>query len=251
MEAVGLPSKEGPRLSAVREGRTLNRARTRRNRFRGSPLSWCLAVDRPTVFISMLALKLQSVHKLIPQGHLGHGQEPPARTKNAVAWARRPCITGAMRVWWAKVNNQGETRINEEHLSSALSWAGTSSAPTGIRSAASARRTWMTRLGQPSFARVKTGLFGSSESFLPLSEATVQGSDIVVPYSKAQVKDAPRVDPDGHLSHGAGRALPLLRARGPEQRHQRLRRRVCPEQHERRRWHRSGHHRARHVRAKH
>jgi uncharacterized protein (TIGR02271 family) len=54
---------------------------------------------------------------------------------------------------------------------------------------------------RPEWVTVKTGLFGSGESFVPLSEATVQGSDIHVPYSKDQVKDAPRVDDaDTHIS---------------------------------------------------
>ena len=47
---------------------------------------------------------------------------------------------------------------------------------------------------------VKTGLFGTSESFVPLSGASISGSDIVVTYDKDTVKDAPRVDADGHLT---------------------------------------------------
>jgi uncharacterized protein (TIGR02271 family) len=54
--------------------------------------------------------------------------------------------------------------------------------------------------GEPNWVTVKTGLFGTSESFVPLSGASVSGSDIVVGYDKATVKDAPRVDVDGHLS---------------------------------------------------
>ena len=53
--------------------------------------------------------------------------------------------------------------------------------------------------GQPTWVTAKTGLFGTSESFVPLEGARVDGSDIVVPYTKDQVKDAPRVDTDGHL----------------------------------------------------
>jgi uncharacterized protein (TIGR02271 family) len=50
--------------------------------------------------------------------------------------------------------------------------------------------------GEPSFVTVKTGLFGTAESFVPLQDATVTGSDIRVAYNKTEVKDAPRVDPD-------------------------------------------------------
>jgi uncharacterized protein (TIGR02271 family) len=51
----------------------------------------------------------------------------------------------------------------------------------------------------PNWVTVKTGLFGTHESFVPLEGASVRGEDLVVPYTKDQVKDAPRVDPDGHL----------------------------------------------------
>ncbi|MFC9335491.1 YsnF/AvaK domain-containing protein [Arthrobacter sp. NPDC057009] len=53
--------------------------------------------------------------------------------------------------------------------------------------------------GQPTWVTARTGLFGTSESFIPLEGARLEGDDIVVPYSKNQVKDAPRVDADGHL----------------------------------------------------
>jgi uncharacterized protein (TIGR02271 family) len=54
--------------------------------------------------------------------------------------------------------------------------------------------------GQPSWITVKTGLFGTSESFVPLENANVQGDDVAVSYDKDKIKDAPRVDPDGSLS---------------------------------------------------
>jgi len=54
--------------------------------------------------------------------------------------------------------------------------------------------------GDPSWITVKTGLFGTSESFVPLQNAVAQGDDVAVGYDKDKVKDAPRVDPDGSLS---------------------------------------------------
>ena len=54
--------------------------------------------------------------------------------------------------------------------------------------------------GEPSFVTVKTGLFGTAESFVPLQDATVTGGDVRVRYSKDEVKDAPRVDPDGRIT---------------------------------------------------
>jgi len=53
--------------------------------------------------------------------------------------------------------------------------------------------------GQPSWVTVRTGLFGMSESFVPLEGARIEGNDIVVPYDKNQVKDAPRIDADRPL----------------------------------------------------
>jgi uncharacterized protein (TIGR02271 family) len=55
--------------------------------------------------------------------------------------------------------------------------------------------------GQPAWVTVKTGLFGMSESFVPLADATTAGSDIRVSCDKATVKDAPRIDDqDGRIS---------------------------------------------------
>jgi uncharacterized protein (TIGR02271 family) len=52
----------------------------------------------------------------------------------------------------------------------------------------------------PNWVTVKTGLFGTSETFVPLDRATVRGDEVHVPYTKDQVKDAPRIDVDQHLS---------------------------------------------------
>jgi uncharacterized protein (TIGR02271 family) len=53
--------------------------------------------------------------------------------------------------------------------------------------------------GEPTWVTVKTGLFGTHESFVPVDGARAEGDDLVVPYTKDHVKDAPRVDTDGHL----------------------------------------------------
>ncbi|MBT2514990.1 PRC-barrel domain-containing protein [Arthrobacter sp. ISL-30] len=52
---------------------------------------------------------------------------------------------------------------------------------------------------EPSWVTVKTGLFGTRESFVPLEGARMEGDDLVVAYTKEQVKEAPSVDPEGHL----------------------------------------------------
>ena len=55
--------------------------------------------------------------------------------------------------------------------------------------------------GAPEWATTKTGLFGSSETFVPLAGAQVSAEQLTVPYDKETVKGAPNVDPDnGHLS---------------------------------------------------
>ena len=55
---------------------------------------------------------------------------------------------------------------------------------------------------QPLFVSVATGLFGTSESFVPLRDASFDGDSLRVAYDKATVKDAPRIDADGALSDG-------------------------------------------------
>ena len=54
--------------------------------------------------------------------------------------------------------------------------------------------------GGGTFATVTTGLFGGNSSFFPLNAADLRGDDVVVPYTKDFVKDAPRVDNDEELT---------------------------------------------------
>jgi uncharacterized protein (TIGR02271 family) len=53
---------------------------------------------------------------------------------------------------------------------------------------------------QPEWALVATGMFGTKQSFVPVSGLSQDGGNATVPYDKATVKDAPKVDPDGRLS---------------------------------------------------
>jgi len=58
------------------------------------------------------------------------------------------------------------------------------------------------RSGEPAWVTVRTGLFGTAESFVPLTDADVRGDEVRVPYTKETVKGSPRVDDaEGHLSH--------------------------------------------------
>ncbi|MGV9388891.1 DUF2382 domain-containing protein [Streptomyces olivaceus] len=56
--------------------------------------------------------------------------------------------------------------------------------------------------GRPEWVSVKTGMLGSSESFVPIRDAALVQDHLEVPYGKDQVKGAPTVDVDagGHLS---------------------------------------------------
>jgi uncharacterized protein (TIGR02271 family) len=53
---------------------------------------------------------------------------------------------------------------------------------------------------QPEWALVTTGLFGSKRSFVPIAQASSAAEGVRVPFDKDQVKDSPKVDPDGELS---------------------------------------------------
>ncbi|SDF83857.1 conserved domain-containing protein [Blastococcus aurantiacus] len=54
--------------------------------------------------------------------------------------------------------------------------------------------------GRPEWATVRTGMFGTKESFVPLAEADLSGSDLRLPYDTDKIKHAPKIDTDGHLS---------------------------------------------------
>ncbi len=55
--------------------------------------------------------------------------------------------------------------------------------------------------GQPEWATVNTGLFGTKETFIPLGQAQATGGEVRFPYAKDVVKGAPNVDAEGgHLS---------------------------------------------------
>ncbi|MEA2286675.1 MAG: hypothetical protein QOJ21_2718 [Solirubrobacteraceae bacterium] len=61
--------------------------------------------------------------------------------------------------------------------------------------------------GEPEWLAVKTGLFGSNVSFVPIGDASSQGDDVRVGHEKDVVKDAPNVEADGELSPEEERRL--------------------------------------------
>jgi uncharacterized protein (TIGR02271 family) len=60
---------------------------------------------------------------------------------------------------------------------------------------------------QPEWALVHTGMFGSQSTFVPIAHASADDDNVVVPFDKAQVKDAPKIKSDGELSQRDEAAL--------------------------------------------
>jgi sporulation protein YlmC with PRC-barrel domain len=61
--------------------------------------------------------------------------------------------------------------------------------------------------GEPEWALVNTGLFGTKRTFVPLAGATEDDGRLRVPLEKSKVKDAPQVEPDGKLTKDEEAAL--------------------------------------------
>ncbi|MEJ7705541.1 MAG: PRC and DUF2382 domain-containing protein [Geodermatophilaceae bacterium] len=54
--------------------------------------------------------------------------------------------------------------------------------------------------GAPSWVSVSTGMFGGKDTLAPLDDASFDGDRLNLNVDKAQVKDAPKMDVDSHLS---------------------------------------------------
>ena len=62
--------------------------------------------------------------------------------------------------------------------------------------------------GQPLWVLVETGLIGTRQSFAPVHGSRFDGEQLVVlAVSKDQVKDAPNIDSDAHVSESEQDAL--------------------------------------------
>src|SRR4051812_7046532 len=62
--------------------------------------------------------------------------------------------------------------------------------------------------GRPEFVTVNTGLFGTKETFIPVSEASFNGDRLTLPFGKDRISDAPKVDAEGgHLDQSEERRL--------------------------------------------
>ena len=61
--------------------------------------------------------------------------------------------------------------------------------------------------GEPGIGCVKTGLFGRHLSLVPLTDASLGRDYVRLPYTKDQVRDAPRAEPGGQLTRADEVAL--------------------------------------------
>ena len=61
--------------------------------------------------------------------------------------------------------------------------------------------------GQPRWILVETGMFGTRQSFAPVHGSRFDGELVVLAVSKDQVKDAPNIDSDAHVSESEQDAL--------------------------------------------
>jgi PRC-barrel domain len=61
--------------------------------------------------------------------------------------------------------------------------------------------------GQPSWFAIRTGLFGINQTFVPIQGSTTADDHVVVAFDKSQIKDAPNINPEGHLNHDEERRL--------------------------------------------
>jgi uncharacterized protein (TIGR02271 family) len=94
------------------------------------------------------------------------------------------------------------------HHSSAVEWTGHTVVDNDGDKIGSVEEVYIdAETDKPEWLAVKTGLFGTKVSFVPIAEASEAGDDIRVPYSKDQVKDAPKADADQDLSQEEESAL--------------------------------------------
>src|SRR6476661_9890096 len=136
--------------------------------------------------LSMLTVVGQSAQSLKQPGRKpDDGRKPRSGTSTA----GRPSATTI----------QGDVMLNRENLENLLTKGGHVVGSDGTKIGSIGQLYADDETGEPTWVTVKTGLFGTSQSFVPVDGARVDGDDLVVPYTKDHVKDAPRVDTDGHL----------------------------------------------------
>lgn len=52
---------------------------------------------------------------------------------------------------------------------------------------------------EPNFVTVRTGLFGTKETFVPVRDADFSDGDVHLPYDREVIRECPAVESDSHL----------------------------------------------------
>jgi uncharacterized protein (TIGR02271 family) len=93
-------------------------------------------------------------------------------------------------------------------ISEVLEWRGQTMVSAGDEKIGKIEEIYLdTETERPEWALVNTGMFGSASSFVPIADATAADGSVRVPFEKAQVKDAPKVEGGGDLSEEDESAL--------------------------------------------
>ena len=85
-------------------------------------------------------------------------------------------------------------------LDTVLGWRGATVIDRDGEKVGTLKELYLDQDDRPAWAAVETGLFGLRQSFVPLEGATALDDQVQVPFAKDQVKDAPNIDPDTHLT---------------------------------------------------
>jgi hypothetical protein len=75
------------------------------------------------------------------------------------------------------------------------------------------------RTGEPEWIGVRTGVFGTTESFVPLDEATLTDDRLEVPFDRDRVRGAPRIHAGGDLNPADEDELDTYYGLGPGRGH--------------------------------
>ncbi|MFJ6417008.1 PRC-barrel domain-containing protein [Paeniglutamicibacter sp. NPDC091659] len=89
--------------------------------------------------------------------------------------------------------------LRREELHKLLETATTVVGPTGEKIGTLGHLLLDARTGEPGFATIHTGFFGTAESIVPLSGATISRGILHVAFDKDVVRHAPNIDPLAEL----------------------------------------------------
>jgi uncharacterized protein (TIGR02271 family) len=93
-------------------------------------------------------------------------------------------------------------------MSEVLEWRGQTMVSVGDEKIGKIEEIYLdTETERPEWALVNTGMFGSASSFVPIADAAAADGSVQVPFEKAQVKDAPKIEGGGDLSQEDESAL--------------------------------------------